>query len=166
LAGLKIPKATLDNVNKFLDSVEAENGNGYGYTAPTDLPTTTAVGVSCRLALGASVDDKATKACVNTLRNYPPGVINSMYYYFYATPVLYRMGDERWEAWNEKMRDRLIDKQDKGDTPKHAHQKGSWSPEGDAHGLQGGRIMQTSLSLLTLEVYYRYPREVSNEVDK
>jgi hypothetical protein len=27
---------------------------------------------------------------------------------------------------------------------------------GDEHGSSGGRLMQTSLSLLTLEVYYRH----------
>jgi hypothetical protein len=36
---------------------------------------------------------------------------------------------------------------------------GSWDPElpvKDAWGAHGGRIMMTSLSCLTLEVYYRY----------
>ena len=33
--------------------------------------------------------------------------------------------------------------------------QGSWSPAGDTWGRTGGRLMQTSLSLLTLEVYYR-----------
>ena len=36
---------------------------------------------------------------------------------------------------------------------------GSWDPhkpEPDAWGNQGGRLMVTSLSALTLEVYYRY----------
>ena len=33
---------------------------------------------------------------------------------------------------------------------------GSWSSEKDGHGKAGGRLMVTSLNLLTLEVYYRY----------
>jgi hypothetical protein len=36
---------------------------------------------------------------------------------------------------------------------------GSWNPTqptDDAWGAQGGRLMVTSLSCLTLEVYYRY----------
>ena len=33
---------------------------------------------------------------------------------------------------------------------------GSWAPEKDAWGRRGGRVMQTSLSCLTLEIYYRY----------
>jgi hypothetical protein len=77
-----------------------------------------------------------------------------MYYYYYATQVLYHFGGEAWEKWNPRMRDALIARQDKGtDQP---HQKGSWSPARDAHGGAGGRVMITSLSLLTLEVYYRH----------
>jgi hypothetical protein len=37
--------------------------------------------------------------------------------------------------------------------------RGSWDPNGpvkDQWGAQGGRLMITSLSLLTLEIYYRY----------
>ena len=34
--------------------------------------------------------------------------------------------------------------------------QGSWSSAGDGHGGAGGRLMITSLSLLTLEVYYRH----------
>ncbi len=34
--------------------------------------------------------------------------------------------------------------------------EGSWNPEGDEWGDAGGRLMVTSLSCLTLEVYYRY----------
>ena len=38
---------------------------------------------------------------------------------------------------------------------KQAHEDGSWDPDG-AWGDSGGRILYTSLSLLTLEVYYRH----------
>jgi hypothetical protein len=54
------------------------------------------------------------------------------------------------------MRELLVDTQDKGKDPKTAHQKGSWDPSGDAWGQHGGRLMITSLSILTLEVYYRH----------
>jgi len=80
---------------------------------------------------------------------------NNIYYCYYATQVLYHFGGQAWEKWNPKMRDILIARQDKG--ANIAHQKGSWSPKDDAHGGAGGRLMVTSLSLLTLEVYYRYP---------
>jgi hypothetical protein len=73
---------------------------------------------------------------------------------------------ENWELWNAAMRDALISKQDKGEDGKHAHQKGSWSPSGDRYDRSGGRIMVTSLALLTLEIYYRYPRGAGKAEDK
>ncbi len=79
-----------------------------------------------------------------------------MYYYYYATQVMHHFGGEPWQNWNPRMRDMLVAKQDRGMDRAHPDQKGSWSPVGDAHGGAGGRIMITSLSLLTLEVYYRY----------
>jgi hypothetical protein len=79
-----------------------------------------------------------------------------MYYYYYATQVMHHFGGEAWEKWNPKMRDTLIARQDKGTDRAHPHQKGSWPAAGDAYGDYGGRLMVTSLSLLTLEVYYRH----------
>jgi hypothetical protein len=53
------------------------------------------------------------------------------------------------------MRRVLVDTQVKG----NSCDAGSWDPvkpTADAWGGPGGRIMQTSLSCLTLEIYYRY----------
>jgi hypothetical protein len=74
---------------------------------------------------------------------------------------MHHMQGESWRFWNEGVdengkkihrgiRDTLISRQDKGTTPRHPHQLGSWG------GSQGGRLMATSLSLLCLEVYYRH----------
>jgi hypothetical protein len=52
------------------------------------------------------------------------------------------------------MRDLLVAAQDQGSDPAHAHQKGSWSPQGDALGGPMGRLGQTSLALCLLEIYY------------
>ena len=69
-------------------------------------------------------------------------------------------GGPEWEAWNKGtkdkagMRDTLIQGQDTGQDKAHVHQKGSWSSDG--HPQTSGRLMVTSMSLLTLEVYYRH----------
>jgi hypothetical protein len=156
LAGLNVPKETLDGATKFLNSVMTSDGSGYGYTSPNKAPTTTAVGCLCRQYLGWNYKNPNLLAGVETLKGTPPGKIDSIYYYYYATQVMHHMQGESWEAWNPKMRDSLLAKQDKGTDAKHPHQKGSWSPVGDAHGPAGGRLMVTSLAILTLEVYYRY----------
>jgi hypothetical protein len=59
-----------------------------------------------------------------------------------------------WDAWNRQMRRILIDTQERSGCA-----AGSWDPArpvDDPWGNQGGRLMVTSLSCLTLEVYYRY----------
>ena len=63
------------------------------------------------------------------------------------------MNGYEWDTWNRKMRELLVHTQVRN-TKDCAN--GSWAPENDAWGRRGGRLMQTSLSCLTLEVYYRY----------
>jgi hypothetical protein len=86
------------------------------------------------------------------LRPVPPGAERDIYYYYYATQVMHHFGGEAWKSWNEKMRDHLIKAQDQSGGANH----GSWSSEGDRHSAAGGRLMMTSMSICTLEIYYRY----------
>ena len=37
---------------------------------------------------------------------------------------------------------------------------GSWDPAVDKWGSIGGRVYATAINVLTLEVYYRYPRAI------
>ena len=136
-----------------------------------------AVGLLCRQYLGAPPRNPSLISGVSKLRRPATAPVTSgptnIYYEYYATQVMHHMGGDAWQYWNEGpkknhdgMSDVLIARQDVGATPGRIHQKGSFSGAQDAHGSQGGRIMQTSLSLLTLEVYYRhlplYRREMQN----
>jgi hypothetical protein len=116
----------------------------------------TAVGLLCRQYLGWSPRNEGLLNGASRIKKMPPGATGNMYYYYYATQVMHHMGNEHWDFWNPKMRDLLIKTQDNGSTPNRGTQKGSWDPKGDGHGAAGGRVMITSLSLLTLEVYYRH----------
>jgi hypothetical protein len=156
MSGLSVPKSTLDGASKWLDSCMTSDKGGYGYTGPQETPTMTAVGLLCRMYLGWSPKNPGLQAGVARLKGNPPTALNNMYYYYYATQVMHHMGGESFEFWNPKMRDLLIKGQDQGKDPRHPWQKGSWDPGGDVHGKVSGRIMITSLSLLTLEVYYRH----------
>jgi hypothetical protein len=158
MAGLQVPAATWQSVSKWLDSCAAPDGSGYGYTGPQATPSMTAVGLLCRLYLGNSPRDPAFRRGIEKMQlvRRPDPYADNIYYYYYATQVLHHIGGEAWEKWNPAMRDALIARQDRGTEPGHAHQKGSWSSQGDAFGAQGGRLMTTSWSLLTLEVYYRH----------
>jgi hypothetical protein len=160
MAGLSVPRNTLKLANRFLDAVESpENGGAFGYLPgqPTTIAMT-AVGLLCRQYSGIGPKNPALQKGVKRLRTEPPGKNNNIYYLYYATQVMHHMQGESWQMWNlgadgsgkGGMRDTLIAQQDKGATPRHQHQIGSWG------GSQGGRIMATSLSLLCLEVYYRH----------
>jgi hypothetical protein len=165
MAGLKVPNPTLVGAEKWLNSVQTANG-GYGYVGPQETPTMSAVGLLCRQYLGWSWRNPGLLNGVKYLEQSPPGSVNSIYYNYYATQVMHHMQGESWARWNPKIRDLLVNSQDQGRATKRPHQIGSWNPGQDAHGAHGGRIMQTSLSLLTLEVYYRhlplYRRDVTS----
>jgi hypothetical protein len=155
MAGLEVPSRTLAGATKWLDSVASPDGGGYGYTSPADGPSAmTAVGLLCREYLGWGPRNPGLQAGVSKLKMLPPKDANTLYYTYYATQVMHHMGGEAWEFWNPKVRDYLIARQDRGTT--RPHQLGSWDPKPDAHGSAGGRVMVTSLAILTLEVYYRH----------
>jgi hypothetical protein len=157
MSGLDVPSLVLEGAKKWLDSCASPDGGGYGYTGPADgASAMTAVGLLCREYLGWGPRNPGLQAGIQKLKTLKPPRAPSMYYNYYATQVLHHFGGPDWKTWNEEMRDLLIKRQDQGNTPKHAHQKGSWDSTGDLYHGAGGRIMATSLSLLTLEVYYRH----------
>jgi hypothetical protein len=99
--------------------------------------------------LGWTPEIPALEKGVDYLSETPP-TPNNIYYDYYATQVLHHWGGEPWAKWNEVMRDQLVDTQiQEGDAA------GSWRPAGD-HAGAGGKLYQTTLSIMTLEVYYRY----------
>ncbi|TSA40013.1 hypothetical protein D4R30_00260, partial [archaeon] len=71
-----------------------------------------------------------------------------------ATQVVRKAGGEDWKTWNGKMRDTLLATQ-----VQEGCAAGSWDPGKpvkETWGEPGGRLMVTSLSTLSLEVYYRF----------
>ena len=93
------------------------------------------------------------------MKQLPDQNEKNIYYWFYATQVMHNIGDAQWQAWNRKMRDLLVKTQCRDENCS----KGSWDPD-NVWGHHGGRLMQTSLSCLTLEVYYRYPPLYDSQV--
>lgn len=154
-ASLPVPKICERRAADFLDSVCSAGANGdegYGYTGPESTPTLTAVGLLCRLTTHAwdTENKRLKKGIEKHIAPNPPDAKN-IYYTYYAAQVMFHVGGDGWKKWNDKMRDALLDAQEKKNGP----MQGSWPP-GGPHGATGGRLMQTSLSLLTLEVYYRH----------
>ena len=153
LAHLEVPSPTINRVERFLNSVQYDKSSRYGYLSPRmRAPTheaTTAVGLLCRMYTGWHRDKPALYRGVGHLHHWGPSETN-MYYDFYATQVLHHWEGPEWQAWNKKMRDYLVATQ-----ASESHENGSWyfpDPLGD----RGGRLYNTAMALMILEVYYRH----------
>jgi hypothetical protein len=155
MAGLEVGGSAFSGTSKWLDSVATRDGIEYGYQPGTGpSPTMTSVGLLCRQYLGAKRDDPRLVGGMGYLLHHlPDESFSNIYYWYYATQVMHNMSGSEWDTWNRKMRDLLVRTQIR-DSNHCAN--GSWSPEKDAWGRRGGRLMQTSLATLTLEIYYRY----------
>jgi hypothetical protein len=148
--GIKVNYDTIKDARGFLNSVDHESGSQYAYM-PRQPPrnSMTAVGLLCRMYLGWKRDHPGLSAGVAHLARVGPSR-DDMYYNYYATQVLRHCGGDEWNRWNLKMREQLVETQ-----VNEGPAAGSWDVT-DPHGYAGGRLYQTALSILTLEVYYRY----------
>jgi hypothetical protein len=155
LSGLSVPNSSWDGATKFLNSVMSTTTHGYGYMGPASDPRLTAVGILCREYLGWRQRKPELRKGVEILQANPANP-KEMYYTYYAAQALHHFGGDIWRDWNANMKAALLKARDKGADPKHPHQKGSWDPKGDKYGTDWGRVGQTSLSVLTLQVYYRH----------
>jgi hypothetical protein len=157
LAGLSVNTQTLENAKKWLAAVSKGSMHGMfayqPYKNPT--PTMTAIGMLSWQYLGMRADDSAmVEGKHYLLQNLPENGMRNTYYWYYGTQVMHNLLGKDWDAWNRPMRRALIE------TQCHAGcAAGSWDPENptlDAWSEQGGRIVTTAFSTLTLEIYYRY----------
>ncbi len=154
IAELNVPQQSLEAAWGFLDSVQSDEGAGYGYMQPGATPTLSAVGLLSRMYLGKphgwDTDHPSVKRGAAQFASLGPSPDN-MYYNYYATQFMYQYGGELWKQWNETMRDQLVSQQSKT-----GHAAGSWRPICPRGTGPGGRLYMTAMCVLTLEVYYRH----------
>jgi hypothetical protein len=157
LARLAVPRLVVERAEYFLDSAQGDGGETYVYEPTEAKPRTTsatsAIGLLCRMYLGAQRDHPVLKKGVERIVNTGPSD-NDAYYNFYATQLVFQFTDgqgDLWKKWNAAIRDKLIASQDQS-----GHAAGSWAPKDGDHGKEkGGRLYATALNCMTLEVYYR-----------
>ena len=152
-ANLTVPPDTLAMAEVFLESVSQKDGALYGYQRGHGVtPAMTAEGLLCRMYLGWKKDNASLGRGVQWLvdEHLPSDRAPNIYYWYYGTQTMHHFGGEEWEKWNVHMRDVLVNSQETS-----GHAAGSWAPR-DQHAYAGGRIYQTSLSICSLEVYYRH----------
>jgi hypothetical protein len=163
IAKLHVNQATFDGVKRWLLAVAkaapggSSGGSGQFSYQPEGAatPTMSAVGLLCSQYLRAGRADPVIVGGVQYLMaNQPEEDAPNVYYWYYAAQMMHNMNDKDWDAWNHKLRSILVQTQ-----TREGCAAGSWDPDKpvrDAWGPAGGRLMMTSLSSLTLEVYYRY----------
>lgn len=158
LAGLPIPRSTLQGCSKFLNLAATDiKGTTYAYRPggpPTAVMTAEAL-VSRQLLGWPRKHSSLVKGASRVAADLVSSKDRNIYYWYYATQLLHNMKNKDWGRWNPRVREALIATQVSTDSCEN----GSWDPllpAPDRWGAAGGRLYQTSLSVLTLEVYYRY----------
>jgi hypothetical protein len=157
MAGIKLPKKVLKACSRYLDQAGDQKRVIYSYQPGRGAsPVMTAEALVSRQLLGWPRDFPAlVKGAGQVSANLQEGGSRNIYYWYYATQLLHNMRNDQWERWNPKIREGLIGLQVKDDTCAN----GSWdpfSPVPDIWAERAGRLYLTSMSILTLEVYYRY----------
>ena len=158
LAGLNVPKNTIRGCSHYLDEASADKMKmTYGYLpGRPSTPVMTAQGLLCRQYLGWTKDNPTLiRGVAAVWEELKLSEDRNIYYWYYATQLLHNMQNKAWKQWNVKVRDGLIAMQVASKGCDH----GSWSPiypQPDRWGTKAGRLFETSLSILTLEVYYRF----------
>jgi hypothetical protein len=152
-ANLKVPDATLELADQYLDSVSTNRRSQYAYqrnNQPNHVMTAEAL--LCRIYLGWKKDMPGLENGIDWLvsEHLPRRERPDIYYWYYGTQTMHHYGGPKWEQWNLAMRDILVSTQEKA-----GKNAGSWPPM-DNHSQTGGRIYTTSLAVCTLEVYYRH----------
>jgi hypothetical protein len=148
-AGLNVPSTTLVFAQRFLESVAVDQGARYGYMTPTPKPSTTSIGLLCRMYSGWGRENPALQRGIDYLGQWGPSK-SDLYYDYYATQVMNHFGGPKWNRWNTAMRDYLVETQDS-----EGLENGSWYFP-DRNGDKGGRLYNTAMAVMILEVYYRY----------
>ena len=157
LAGLAVDTLTMENAKRWLAACSKGYQHGmYSYQPYKDAtPAITAIGMLAWQYLGMRADDPAmAESKQYLLQHLPENGTRNTYYWYYGTQAMHNLLGPGWDTWNRQMRRALVRTQ-----CREGCAAGSWDPEIpslDAWSEQGGRIMTTAFSTLSLEVYYRY----------
>jgi hypothetical protein len=154
LAGIPIPSQSRQGMLRFLKSVSSGSQAGLAAYRTGEAPTRTmtAEALVCRQFLGAPSDTPAVKEAAEYLLGEMPGEgkDNNIYYWYYGTLAMHQLQGAAWQRWNTSLQKALLATQNAS-----GPNAGSWDPDA-LWGTYGGRIYNTTLSTLCLEVYYRF----------
>jgi serine/threonine protein kinase len=173
LAELSFPKSAYEGALAwFHEASELSGYNQVGYNARStgkvynagkneqfdNHATMTAAGVLSRLFMGRRKGgDSALQGFNLLVSDLPDWKTNKIdfYYWYYSSVALFQYDGPdgpAWKKWNEPMKNALVPNQK---TAKDGCRNGSWDPDNERWGADGGRVYATAINALTLETYYR-----------
>ncbi|RMH27859.1 MAG: hypothetical protein D6693_04645, partial [Planctomycetota bacterium] len=152
--GLRVPEESFAQSRAWLERVSRPRAAGLYAYQPGMPPTRsmTAEGMFVQQLLGRGRDEARMVQSASFVVAEPPDWERdaNTYLWYYGTLALFQHQGEPWAQWNEALTRELLAQQ-RGD----GLAAGSWDPA-DRWSRIAGRVYQTALCTLSLEVYYRY----------
>ncbi len=158
LSGVKVPPQVFVNASGYLDRAATDSKKTqYAYQPGSGAtPVMSAEALLVRQYLGWPREAPELSAGVKLISGHlMESTERNIYYWYYATQLLHNMQNAAWKQWNTRLRDGLVSMQVRNKGCDY----GSWDPAKpipDRWGGEAGRLYTTAMSILTLEVYYRY----------
>ena len=172
-AGLAVDQAAIRDGLSYIEEMTDNETGRTGYHErgsspardPEDLSvwppqkseSMTAAALFVRLLNGEDKNSPAIQRGAELLYDSPPrwsetdGSID-YYYWYYGTYAAWQIGGRVWNRWQKEFLNALVRNQ------KVEQARGSWNPQVDPWGDQGGRVYATAINTLSLLVYTRYDR--------
>ncbi len=172
IGGLSVPDETFTAAREFIANAWDEERGAIRYCHDPGrlssyypiLPASTPAGLFALSLMGVDLNDESVSGPVafvleRTPRSYRHTsdddfifrAQGNLYFWYYGTLAMFRAGGSKWNRWNARMKDVLLDGQEAD---------GSWEPISVYADYAGDdrrdRSYTTAMCVLTLEVYYRY----------
>ncbi len=161
-AGLPVPRDAFDVGTDWLERVSDPDQPGLYPFRPDQQasPGMTAESMFVQQILGKTAADPIMQASADYILEHLPDWDRNpdTYFWYYASLALFQHQGPAWTTWNNALKRELVAHQRKDDQA-----AGSWDPQGNQWSELGGRVYQTALCTLMLEVYYRYLPMYSND---
>jgi hypothetical protein len=148
-ARMLLSSQTFARTEDYLDQQQLDHGRAYGRFMPGQDAQATAIGLWSRAGTSRRYVDEAWRDGARQLLETGPAE-HDVERNFWMTQIARQAGDKAWRKWIEKARPMMSNGQ-AADFP----MRGSWFDPQDVSAEQG-RLVQTTLNLMCLEVYYRH----------
>ena len=164
-----------DCMKKAIDGFRKNYGErdglgGFGYTSASSTHGLSGAGALSMQFLGEARSREVRNTLPQMLKNFPfdwekPNGRSPVYYWYYNTQAFFQEGGSYWEDWNKQFSlplakvQTVIGKDASGyvDHKGRPQAIGFWDSPAERELTGGnGRVMDTILCTLMLEVYYRY----------